>query len=116
MPLPSLTHLQYLVVSILVDGETSGPEIRKLMSAEKVNILRPAFYRLMSHLEKEGLAEGWYVQKTVKNQVIRERRYRITGHGKKCQREACMFYNMARSAKPLLGQLGFVGFGGACND
>jgi DNA-binding PadR family transcriptional regulator len=92
MPLPPITHLQFLLLSLLSGFEKSGRELRHELARNGVNKSAPAFYQLMARLETQGLAEGWYVPIEVGDQTVRERRYRLTGLGEKAIREAYEFY------------------------
>jgi DNA-binding PadR family transcriptional regulator len=81
MPIPSITFLQYLVLSILLDGEISGRELRARMAEAGEKKTGPSFYQFMSRLETGNLVRGWYDPKVVDGQPIKERRYKITGSG-----------------------------------
>lgn len=80
MSLP--THLQMVVLGDLVNGERSGIDLRQRLSDEGFRKSAPAFYQLMARLEDAKWVEGWYEKKDVDGQVIRERRYHITGNGR----------------------------------
>jgi DNA-binding PadR family transcriptional regulator len=92
MPLPELTHLQFLVLSILLDGERSGREVRERLKEAGESKSGPAFYQFMARLEDAGFVEGWYDQKVVDGQSIKERRYKITGGGLRAWEEVRDFY------------------------
>jgi DNA-binding PadR family transcriptional regulator len=101
MPLPEITHLQYLVLGILADSEKSGREIRDHLAKEGEKKSGPAFYQFMSRLEEAKLLEGRYDQKVVEGQIIKERRYRITGSGMRAFDDTTNFY-LARRGFGLL--------------
>ena len=90
--LPSLTHLQYLVLGVLRHDERPGRVLRDALAEYGVQRSAPAFYQLMSRLEKARLVEGWYEQITVGDQAVTERRYRITSEGLRLWRDAHGFY------------------------
>jgi DNA-binding PadR family transcriptional regulator len=92
MPLPELTHLQFLVLSILLDGERSGREVRERLTEAGETKSGPAFYQFMARLEDAGFVEGWYDQKVIDGQSIKERRYRIIGNGTKAWEDVRDFY------------------------
>jgi len=92
MPLPELTHLQFLVLTILMDGERSGREVREKLAEAGERKSGPAFYQFMARLEDAGFVEGWYDQKVVDGQSIKERRYRITGQGIRAWEDVRDFY------------------------
>jgi DNA-binding PadR family transcriptional regulator len=90
--LPSLTHLQYLVLGVLRNDEQPGRVLRGALAEFGIRRSAPAFYQLMSRLEKARLVEGWYDQITVHDQAVTERRYRITPEGVRLWRKAQSFY------------------------
>ena len=90
--LPELTHLQIAVLGFLVAEPSRGSEVRARLRRLGVRQTGPAFYQMMARLEEAGLAEGWYDQKVVAGQIIKERHYRITPAGRRAWREARDFY------------------------
>ena len=90
--LPRLTHLQFLVLGLLSNGEQPGRLVRETLSNHGAKHTAPAFYQLMARLERDGLVEGWYEQITVGGQAVTERRYRIRPVGTKLWTEARDFY------------------------
>jgi DNA-binding PadR family transcriptional regulator len=92
MPLPEITHLQFLVLSILTDKEAPGRLIREKLAEHGGKKSGPAFYQFMARLEESGFIEGWYDQKVVEGQIIKERHYRITGEGLRAYQSVRDFY------------------------
>ena len=90
--LPPLTHLQFLVLGVLRADEQAGRVIRDALASYGVRRTAPAFYQLMSRLERAGLVEGWYEQIVVGDQAVTERRYRITAEGKRLWTRTRGFY------------------------
>ena len=90
--LPELSHLQIAVLGRLVAEPHKGAAVRAHLRALGAGQTGPAFYQMMSRLEAAGLAEGWYEQKVVAGQIIKERHYRVTPAGRKAWREARDFY------------------------
>ena len=91
--LEPLPPLQYAALS-LIDGSTSGRQIREgLEGLYGYRKSLPSFYQLMSRLEYDGLANGWYVLKVVDSQPIKERLYSLTANGKKRLKETREFYS-----------------------
>ena len=91
--LPPLTHLQFLILTALVDApEVPGRVIRDTLASFGVRRTAPAFYQMMARLERAGLVEGWYEQIVVGDQAVTERRYRITNAGTSRCRETRQFY------------------------
>ena len=91
--LPSLTHLQFLVLGVLRADEQPGRVVREALASYGVRRSGPAFYQLMARLERARLVEGWYEQITVGDQAVTERRYRITPEGRRLWSKAQGFYD-----------------------
>jgi DNA-binding PadR family transcriptional regulator len=108
MPLPDITHLQFLLLTALLDGEQSGRTLRAILEREGHRKSTPAFYQMMARLEDAKYVGGRYEQKTVEGQTIKERVYKITGAGTSALAVVRDFY------ANLLANRGF-GFGGAGN-
>ena len=90
--IPRLTHLQFLVLGQLRDGERPGRVIRDALAAHGVKRSAPAFYQLMARLERDRLVDGWYEQVAAGDQAVTERRYRLRPTGAKLWAEARDFY------------------------
>jgi DNA-binding PadR family transcriptional regulator len=90
--LPDTTHLQFLVLEALTDAERVGRELRALLVSHGVRNSAPAFYQMMGRLEDAGLVEGWYDQRVVGGQHLKERRYRLTKAGARAVAETRNFY------------------------
>ena len=91
MPLPRLSHLQFLVIAQLLKGPERGRAIRDGMRTHGVRQSGPAFYQFMAGLEDTAYVEGWYEQQVVEGQIIRERHYRLLAAGRKAWQEARHF-------------------------
>jgi DNA-binding PadR family transcriptional regulator len=98
MRIPGLSHLQFLVLAQLLNGERTGREIRAGLKRYRVRQSGPAFYQMMARLEKAELLEGWYTQEVIEGQIIKERHYRVTTAGAKAWRECRRFYEQAIEA------------------
>src|SRR3954470_22697394 len=90
--IPRLTHLQFLVLGLLRDGERPGRVIREAIAAHGVKRSAPAFYQLMARLERDRLADGGDEQVTAGDQAVTERRYRLRPSGARLWAEARDFY------------------------
>ena len=90
--IPTITHLQFLVLGLLRDGERPGRVIREALAAHGVRRSAPAFYQLMARLERDRLIDGWYEQVSAGDQAVTERRYRLRPGGAKLWAEARDFY------------------------
>ena len=98
MPLPDITHLQFVVLASLLDGEQSGRFLRQILEEDGERKSGPAFYQMMARLEDAGLVDGHYDQKIVEGQIIKERRYRVTATGITACRRAYEFYRQRSGA------------------
>ena len=92
---PSLTHLQFLVLSSLRGGPATGREVRTRLEEFSVRKSSPAFYQLMARMEDAGVVKGWYEQQIVDSQIIRERHYEITAQGESAWDTSSDFYRQA---------------------
>ena len=100
--LPGLTHLQFLVLEALSERECAGRELRRLLATYGVRNSAPAFYQMMGRLEEAGLVEGWYDQKVVASQHIKERRYRLLKAGIRAAAETRAFYQERLAGRKLV--------------
>jgi hypothetical protein len=93
MPLPDLTHLQFVVLdTLLAEGKLSGRNLRGKLEDQGVSKTGPAFYQLMARMEDAKHVNGWYEEKIVEGQRIKERFYKITGAGEKVHDATMRFY------------------------
>jgi hypothetical protein len=61
---------------------------------------------MMGRLEQTGLVEGWYDQKLVSGQNIKERRYRLTRAGAKALHQDTRAFYAERMPAPRLVKRG----------
>lgn len=101
--LPTLTHLQFLVLGVLRTDGQPGRAIRQVLVSYGVRRSGPAFYQLMARLERERLVEGWYEQISVGDQAVTERRYRITADGTRRWNRARSFYQQVSCGPERIG-------------
>src|SRR5690242_17380857 len=92
MTIPHLTHLQFLVVSLLMKGDAPGRAVRDSLKREGVRQSGPAFYQMMAALEDNGIVQGHYEQQIVDGQIIRERHYKVLAEGRKSWQQCRDFY------------------------
>jgi len=92
MPIPDITHLQFLLLDSLQDGDRSGRALRELLLAQKHRTSGPAFYQLMARMEDAKLVRGRYDQKLIEGQLIKERVYTITASGIATAEQVRAFY------------------------
>lgn len=96
--LPVLSHLQFLVLGALLSAEQPGRVIRQAITRFGANQSGAAFYQMMARLERDEMVEGWYEQILVADQYVTERRYRISGDGKRAWSAARNFYEYVSAA------------------
>jgi hypothetical protein len=106
MPLPRLTHRQFLVISILLADVERGRDVRSRLRQAGVRQTGPAFYQMMATLEDGGLVAGRYEQEVVDGQIIRQRHYKVQAAGKRAWMECRDFY--AQTIGSLSGRLAFA--------
>jgi DNA-binding PadR family transcriptional regulator len=101
MGLPEITHLQYQILSVLMGSERSGQSVRNELREQGVKKSGPGFYQLMARLEDARLVKGWYQQRQIGDQLVKERWYELTAGGKKAWRTTSDFYakQFARAGK-----------------
>ena len=100
--LPTLTHLQFLVLGVLRNEDHPGRAIRQVLAHYGIRRTGPAFYQLMARLEKERLVQGRYEPVTVGDQMVTERWYTITAAGARRWQAAQAFYEqVSRTAARL---------------
>jgi DNA-binding PadR family transcriptional regulator len=97
--LPTITHLQFLILEALADSELAGRDLRDLLGGFGVRNSAPAFYQMMARLEAADLVEGWYDQKLVAGQNVKERRYRLTQDGERSVDATRSFYARLASSR-----------------
>jgi DNA-binding PadR family transcriptional regulator len=81
MSLPDTTHLQFLVLGLLLDEPRAGRQIRSDLRGHGIRRTAPAFYQMMARLEDSGWVSGWYEQTVVDGQMLKERHYRLLPAG-----------------------------------
>ena len=91
--LPELSHLQFAVLEVLGAAQMSGKDLRTGLGELGINKSGPAFYQMMARLEDAKCVEGSYSQEIIEGQIIKERRYRITGNGIRALNQTKSFYH-----------------------
>ena len=92
MSVPRLSHIQFMILTLLRTEDASGKEIREALRRSQVRRSGPGFYQIMSRLEDKGYVRGEYRQEIIESQIIRERCYEITAAGKRACRDSRDFY------------------------
>lgn len=93
--MPAITHLQFLVLGLLRQGERPGRFLRRALAKRGIARSAPAFYQMMGRLEDAGFVDGAYDQKIVDGQIIKERRYALTAAGEQAWTATRAFYTEA---------------------
>lgn len=92
MSIPDLSHLQLAVLHALGSKEISGRELRERLKKENIHRSGPGFYQIMSRLEDGDFVKGRYKDVNLDGQIVKERRYQLTGQGSKALTAAGNFY------------------------
>jgi DNA-binding PadR family transcriptional regulator len=93
MPIPKYTHHQWAVLNTLRnEGELWGRDLRTHLKSEGYGSTNAAFYELMDRLETAGLVEGRYVERDVLGQLVKERKYKLTGRGQEAWDDVASYY------------------------
>ena len=103
MNFPELTPMQELILGIIGTTESKGRFLREELAKQNVNKSGPAFYQMMSRLEESGFVEGWYEQKIIEGQIIKERTYKMTGKGHHALAATLEYYRHRVSLNPGFG-------------
>jgi DNA-binding PadR family transcriptional regulator len=98
LPLPPLTHLQFLILGALLAGEQSGKALRRELAQYGIRRTAAAFYQMMARIEDANWVSGSYTQQIVDGQIIKERSYRVTATGERAWRRTRDFYAEAGRA------------------
>ncbi len=80
------------MLSQVREGDAFGRDIRTELARRGERRTLAAFYQMMARLEEARLVDGWYDQRVVDSQPIKERCYRITPAGKRAWAQTCEFY------------------------
>ena len=104
MSLPELTHLQFLILEVVADGQVSGRNLREKLAERGVTKTGPAFYQLMSRMEDADYVKGWYEEKIIDGQRIKERFYEVKGAGLRAVEATRDFY-AAQAKRRISGRL-----------
>jgi DNA-binding PadR family transcriptional regulator len=105
MPIPEITHLQFLVLCAIGGTQRPGREVREKLAEEGCDKSLPAFYQMMARMEDAGLVVGSTHPIHVGDQTVTERRYKVTGAGHKARQDTIEFYQ-ERELKAVRGKGG----------
>ncbi|MEL6109859.1 MAG: hypothetical protein AAFU85_27940 [Planctomycetota bacterium] len=92
MPLPKITHLQFAVLSALLERDMYGKELRAHLKKKGCPKSLASFYQLMARLEDSSFVRGEYEEVVIDGQMIRQRKYTLIGEGRRVVQEAVLFY------------------------
>jgi DNA-binding PadR family transcriptional regulator len=87
-----LTDVQILFLEAVGADKVSGRQLRQQLAELGWHKSAPVFYQFAARLEDEKLIKGWYEQRTIAGQPVRERYYMLTAHGKQALIETLHFY------------------------
>jgi DNA-binding PadR family transcriptional regulator len=100
MPLPDLTHLQYLVLLTIGGVERPGRDVREKLAEEGQRTSLPAFYQMMARLDEAKLIKTSTHQIEIDGQKVQERRYKVTAAGQRACQETREFYRSRELTSP----------------
>lgn len=103
MNFPELSHDQVLVLECIGTAELKGRHLREQLAENNRKKSGPAFYQMMSRMEESGFVEGWYEQRIVEGQIIKERTYKMTGKGHRALADTLEYYRLRLHRNPGLG-------------
>ena len=92
LQLPETTHLQFLVLGVLLEGPHIGRDVRSRLDEFGVGKSGPGFYQMMGRLEDSNYVTGCYEQQVIDGQRVKQRRYEITSAGRTAWRASRDFY------------------------
>lgn len=92
--LPTLTHLQFLVLNALahkMEG-VSATSLREILREQGSDAAGPKFYQMMRRLEEAKLAESWSQHVNIGSSTVSRTYYRATQHGNRAWQMTLAFY------------------------
>jgi len=89
---PPLTHLQFLVISLLFTGPKTSLQLRQLLKDRKIKISAPALSRLMTRLQWTFQIHREHTIQTTGGASTRTCTFTITDHGLKSWAQTRQFY------------------------
>lgn len=92
MPIPKMTDLQFLVLTLLFDGPKAGRELRRELDEHQAPMNKSSFSDLVRRLERAGLVPGDWVPTVVGGQTHYHRVYCATVTGLATWRQVRAFY------------------------
>jgi DNA-binding PadR family transcriptional regulator len=92
--LPSVTHLQFLVLDIVKAHAKglSANDLREALLREGQAYSGPRFYQLLARLEASGWIDSWSQHFAVGGGTVERTYYRITSKGKSAWDVTLIFY------------------------
>ena len=103
MNFPELSPQQETVLTCIGTAEIKGRALREALARNNFKKSGPAFYQMMGRLEEAGYVEGWYEQKIVEGQIIKERTYRMTSKGQHALAGTLEYYRERLNRNPGFG-------------
>src|SRR5688572_8759241 len=94
MPIPDLTHLQFLVLLIIGGIERPGRYVREKLAEEGQRTSLPAFYQMMARLEEAKYIKTSTRQLDIDGQKVQERWYKVTAAGLRACHDTREFYRV----------------------
>ena len=92
MTFPPLTHLQSLVIKLILSGRYDAPQIRDGLKAFGASKSCGAFYELMGRMEEAGLIAGSQCRSVRTGELVQRWDYAVTERGRELLRQTARFY------------------------
>lgn len=92
MAFPPLTHLQSLVIKLILSGRHEAPEIRDGLRAFGACYSCAAFYELMGRMDDSGLIAGKQCRSVQTGELVMRWDYDVTDRGREMLRHTARFY------------------------
>ena len=99
MGLPTITHLQVVILSTLASGDRPGKDVRNALAKSGLTISLPSFYQLTARMEKDKLIVGSYQMVPGSVKTLRERLYGLAPEGSKALQQTYRFYDAIRTVE-----------------
>lgn len=98
MPLPPITHLQFVILQAVDRAELPGRDLRQLLEQHGQKTTPAAFYQLMARLEDLKMVSGELKDVPGEQRRFRERWYRLLPCGRQAITDTRDFYADPRGA------------------
>jgi DNA-binding MarR family transcriptional regulator len=92
LPLPSITHLHFVILDTLYRGRLNGEQIRSKLRLQTITMSLSTYYEHMKRMESRGFVRGWYSAELRGERAVRVQLYEITVAGRRAVETTYDFY------------------------